>query len=289
MSDTLIKKVLKRVLEEMGVMGADVRLERPKDPNHGDWATNLALTLASQLKKSPRQIAQEIADRFDPAEAGVEGVEIAGPGFLNFRLSSGAVAGAIPQILAEARDYGRSRTGGGEPFMVEFVSANPTGPLHLGHGRQAALGDAISSLLEWTGWSVHREYYYNDAGRQMELLAESVWARYQELLGESVELPEGGYQGEYVRDLAEALVSSEGSRFKGDQSPEALDFMREFAVRVLRKEQDGRRPFGVRRLLRPIFPGVIPLLRRPGGRHHPGPRGDWPGLRARRCCLAPDH
>jgi arginyl-tRNA synthetase len=238
MSDILIKTVLENTLIEMGVTEAEVRLERPRDPDHGDWATNLALTLASRLNKDPREIAQEIVDRFDPAEAGVERVEIAGPGFLNFRLSSGAVAGAIPQILAEDEDFGRSRTGGGEPFMVEFVSANPTGPLHLGHGRQAALGDAIASLLEWTGWAVHREYYYNDAGRQIELLAESVWARYQELLGEATRMPDGGYHGEYVRDLAQALVSSEETRFKGDRSPGTLEFMRQFAVRVLREEQD---------------------------------------------------
>jgi arginyl-tRNA synthetase len=122
--------------------------------------------------------------------------------------------------------------------MVEFVSANPTGPLHLGHGRQAALGDAISSLLDWTGWSVHREFYYNDAGKQIELLAESVWARYQELLGEAVEVPEGGYLGEYVRDVAREVVTAEGERFRGDDSAGALSFMRTFAVRVLREEQD---------------------------------------------------
>jgi arginyl-tRNA synthetase len=238
MSDALIRKALEKTVSDMGVSDADVRLERPKDPEHGDWATNLALTLASRLKRAPRDIAQEIVDRFDPNEAGVEAVEIAGPGFLNFRLSSGAVAGAIPRILADDEDFGRSRSGEGEPFMVEFVSANPTGPLHLGHGRQAALGDAISSLLEWTGWAVHREYYYNDDGRQIELLAESVWARYQELLGESVEFPEGGYHGEYVRDLAESLLDSEGARFRGDGSPRALNLMREFAVKALREDQD---------------------------------------------------
>ncbi len=238
MSDTLIRKTLEITLAEMGVAGVEVSLERPRDPDHGDWATNLALTLASRLKRNPREIAQEIVDRFDTVGAGVESVEIAGPGFLNFRLSSGAVAGAIPQILAEDQDFGRSLAGAGRPFMVEFVSANPTGPLHLGHGRQAALGDAISSLLEWTGWSVHREYYYNDAGRQVELLAESVWARYQESLGEFLEFPEGGYQGDYVRDLAEDLVKTEGKRFQGDRSPDTLESMRVFAVKALREEQD---------------------------------------------------
>ncbi len=193
---------------------------------------------ASRLGKPPRAIAQEIVDRLDPAEGGFASVEIAGPGFLNFHLSSGAVAGVLPQILAEDEAFGRSMAGAGQPIMVEFVSANPTGPLHLGHGRQAALGDAISSLLAWTGWAVHREFYYNDAGRQIELLAQSVWARYQELVGEEAEVPEGGYQGDYVRDIAQALVSAEGYRFRGDRSPDTLDYMMRFAVRALREEQD---------------------------------------------------
>ena len=238
MSDARIKSALERTLRKMGVHEAEIRLERPRDPSHGDWATNLPLTLASQLRKPPRVIAQEIADGLDVVEAGIVAVEVAGPGFLNFRLSSGAVAEVILQILSGNRAYGRKGNGAGQPIMVEFVSANPTGPLHLGHGRQAALGDAISSLLEWTGWSVHREFYYNDAGKQIELLAMSVWARYQELLGETAEVPEGGYMGEYVRDIARELFSSEGDRFRGDRSAESLDFMREFAVGALREEQD---------------------------------------------------
>lgn len=238
MSDTLLRSALEKILQEMAVGEVDLRLDRPRDPSHGDWATNLPLALASRLGKPPREIAQEIVARFDPADAGCASVEIAGPGFLNFRLSSGAVAEMIPRVLAENEDFGRSKAAGGRPIMVEFVSANPTGPLHLGHGRQAALGDAISTLLEWTGWAVHREYYYNDAGRQMELLAQSVWARYQELVGEKAEVPEGGYQGEYVRDIAQALVSAEGTRFKGDESPETLAIMMGFAVRTIREEQD---------------------------------------------------
>ena len=238
MSDALLKTALRRTLQEMGISEADIRLERPRDPDHGDWATNLPLTLASQLRKPPRDIAQEISDRLDLAEAGVVAVEIAGPGFLNFRLSSGAVAGVLPQILSENRAYGRSEDGSGQLIMVEFVSANPTGPLHLGHGRQAALGDAISSLLDWSGWTVHREFYYNDAGKQIQLLAESVWVRYQQILGQTLDFPEGGYQGEYVRDVAQEIISSEGDRFREDDSPEALSFMREFAVRVLREDQD---------------------------------------------------
>jgi arginyl-tRNA synthetase len=172
------------------------------------------------------------------AAAGADGVEVAGPGFLNFHLSAGAIAGALGKILGLDARFGRGPGGDGRPIMVEFVSANPTGPLHLGHGRQAALGDAISTLLEWTDWAVHREYYYNDAGKQIDLLAQSVRARYQQLLGEDLEVPEGGYQGTYVTDVAKALVDEEGDRLKGDESPEAAEFIRRFAVRVLREDQD---------------------------------------------------
>lgn len=238
MSEILIQENLRTVLKEMGVQDPNLRLARPRDPSHGDWATNVALTLAKELRRPPREIAQEIADRMDLSKAGVRSVEVAGPGFLNFHLSSGAIAGVLGQILATDGDFGRSRTGAQTPFMVEFVSANPTGPLHLGHGRQAALGDAISTLLEWTGWKIHREFYYNDAGKQIDLLAQSVWARYQEALGLQAEIPEGGYLGEYVRDVAGALREEVGDRFQDDDSPEALDFIRSFAVGVLREEQD---------------------------------------------------
>lgn len=222
----------------MGVPEAEVRLERPRDPAHGDWATSLPLSLASRLRRPPRDIAQDIIRRLDLKEAGVDRVEVAGPGFLNFHLSAGAVAGILPEILVLNATFGQKELGGGQSIMVEFVSANPTGPLHLGHGRQAALGDAISALLEWTGWSVHREFYYNDTGNQIDLLARSVWARYQELLGMEVELPEGGYQGEYVRDVAGALLEEAGDRYREDSSSETLDRMRTFAVQVLREEQD---------------------------------------------------
>ncbi|MFO8174320.1 MAG: arginine--tRNA ligase [Longimicrobiales bacterium] len=238
MSQTLIQNALHQVLLKMGVQDPQAGLERPKDPTHGDWATNVALTLARELKRPPRDIAQEIADGMDLAAAGVSSVEVAGPGFLNFRLTSGAIAGVLGELLALDTEFGRNRAGDEAPIMVEFVSANPTGPLHLGHGRGAALGDAISTLLEWSGWSVHREYYYNDSGNQIDLLARSVWARYQEHLGETVPFPEKGYQGSYVRDVAGALADEVGDRFRGDESGEALEAVRAFAVRALRREQD---------------------------------------------------
>lgn len=238
MAAEAIHAALGEVLAEMGVAEADVQLERPRDASHGDLATNVALTLARTLKRSPREIADEIAERLDLDRAGVVGVEVAGPGFLNFRLASGAVASAVSEILEADAEFGRSDIGGGADVMVEFVSANPTGPLHLGHGRQAALGDAIASLLDWTGWSVHREFYYNDSGRQMDLLALSVRARYRQALGKDEPLPEDGYRGEYVKDVAEALVDDVGETYLDDDSQEALDAIRVHAVRMLREEQD---------------------------------------------------
>ena len=238
MSQEAIRKALEDVLEEMGVSDAAVHLEQPKDPSHGDLATNVALTLASTLGKPPRAIAEEIASRMELGVAGIQAVEVAGPGFLNFRLSAGQVASGLVEILEKDEQYGRSDDGEGRLFMVEFVSANPTGPLHLGHGRQGALGDAIAGLLEWTGWSVRREYYYNDAGAQIDRLGESVWARYQQHFGEDAEIPEGGYQGGYVAEIAEELVREHGDRFRGDDSAETLALMRGTAVRVLRGEQN---------------------------------------------------
>jgi arginyl-tRNA synthetase len=220
------------------VDGVSIQLERPRDPTHGDVATNVAMMLAKPLGRPPRKIAEDIIARLDLDAAGVSAVEVAGPGFLNFRLTSGAVASVLGDILRLDEAFGRSDLGNNRPVMVEFVSANPTGPLHLGHGRQAALGDAIAALLSWTGWRVHREFYYNDGGTQMENLGRSVWVRYQELHGRSAEIPEGGYQGEYVRDIARDFAAEAGDRFVGDDSAEALDTMRRYAVQVLRAEQD---------------------------------------------------
>lgn len=238
MAQERIRSALSDVLVELGVEDPDIRLERPRDPAHGDLATNVALTLAATLKRPPRTVAQEIADRLDLAAAGIVGVEVAGPGFLNFRLSAGEVAGVLPKILDADQAFGRSDAGGGEPLMVEFVSANPTGPLHLGHGRQAALGDAIAALLEWTGWRVHREFYYNDAGRQIERLVESVRARYAQRFGRDTPVPEDGYHGEYVMELAASLVEEVGDRLLDDPSPEADEVIRRHAVAALRAEQD---------------------------------------------------
>lgn len=238
MADDTIRAALSVVLKEMGVEDTDVHLERPRDPTHGDVATNVALTLAKPLRRSPREIAEEIASRLDLPSTGVESVDVAGHGFLNFRLSSGSVVSVVDDIVGEGESFGRTIVGDDRSVMVEFVSANPTGPLHVGHGRQAALGDAIASLLEWTGWRVHREYYYNDSGRQMDLLASSVLARYRQGLGRTEAVPEDGYQGEYVVDVADALAGRVGDQYLDDDSVEALDAARHHAVEMLRAEQD---------------------------------------------------
>jgi arginyl-tRNA synthetase len=214
----------------------DPLVERPRDPSHGDWATNLAMVLARPLKAKPREIAERLRDAIDTERAGVSKIDIAGPGFMNFSLDAGRIASGLRDIVAADEQYGRSSSGAGRVVNVEFVSANPTGPLHVGHGRQAALGDAISTLLEYTGWKVTREFYYNDAGVQIENLAASVEARLAELGGRATSIPEGGYHGEYIRELAERYQAN------GDGLS-----VREFAVRELRKEQDlDLQAFGVR-------------------------------------------
>jgi arginyl-tRNA synthetase len=205
----------------------DPLLERPRDPSHGDWATNLAMVLAKPLKSRPREIAERLRETMKLESAGVSKVDIAGPGFMNFWIAAGRIASGLRDIIAANERYGSSTVGAGRVVNVEFVSANPTGPLHVGHGRQAALGDAISTLLEFTGWKVTREFYYNDAGVQIDNLAASVEARLNELRGKPSQIPEGGYHGEYIRELAD--------RYNADN--EGLS-VREFAVRELRKEQD---------------------------------------------------
>jgi arginyl-tRNA synthetase len=211
-------------------------LERPRETSHGDWATNLAMVLAKPLRSKPREIAEKLRAALDLERAGVSRIEIAGPGFMNFWLDAGRIASGLGEIISADERYGQSNAGAGKVVNVEFVSANPTGPLHVGHGRQAALGDAISTLLETTGWKVTREFYYNDAGAQIDNLAASVSARLSELDGKESQIPEGGYHGEYIRELAE--------RYKANDDSLSV---REFAVRELRKEQDlDLQAFGVK-------------------------------------------
>ena len=216
-----------------------IALERPKQAAHGDWACNVAMQLAKQLKRNPRELAQALIAGL-PASRWLDSAEIAGPGFINMRLKPAAKLDAINTVLAAGARYGRADAGRGRTILIEFVSANPTGPLHVGHGRQAALGDAISSLLEAQSWKVTREFYYNDAGVQIDNLALSVQARAREQLGEAVVFPESGYHGEYIREIAADYLAQGGD-------PDDLAAARRFAVAALRREQDeDLKAFGVK-------------------------------------------
>ena len=239
---------LERIAERLGVADPPpIQLDRPRDPAHGDLATNLALTLGGRLGKRPREVAEMIVAQLDLEPAGVASAEIAGPGFINFRLAAAEVQQRLSAILAADEAYGRSDRGADRKVMVEFVSANPTGPLHVAHGRGAALGDAYAALLEWTGHAVTREFYVNDAGVQVDRLAESLEVRWRELHGETLPLPEGGYHGQYVRDLALQLDAEHGERLARMEPAERLGFLRSCAVGALRAEQDrDLRDFGVR-------------------------------------------
>ena len=223
---------------------AALALERPKQAAHGDWATSAALGAAKAYRRNPREFAQALAARAlaDPAVlALVESLDVAGPGFVNLRLKPPVRQSVVARVLSERESYGRTAARAGERIMVEFVSANPTGPLHVGHGRQAALGDALASLFEWQGAAVMREFYYNDAGQQIQNLAVSVRARAKEILGESGDFPEDGYRGEYIRELAQRYLAEVGHDLHD------IEAVRRYAVAELRKEQDrDLTAFGVR-------------------------------------------
>ena len=196
-------------LKAQGELAADleavVMVERARDTRHGDFATNLAMTLAKAARANPRQLAEKIIGAM-PNEPALVKTEIAGPGFINFFIDPHAQFRIVQQILDEGREFGISEAGAGQSVLVEYVSANPTGPLHVGHGRGAAYGSAVANLLSAAGFKVHREYYVNDTGRQMDILAASVWLRYLEECGEVLAFPSNGYRGEYVRDIAADLL-----------------------------------------------------------------------------------
>jgi len=242
-----LRAALTRAASQLGASDADVVLERPKDSAHGDLATNLALTLAKVLGQKPRAIAEQLIAGLQLPPGVVRKTEIAGPGFINFFLAEEQVVGVLPAILAAGGNYGKSDVGKGAKVNVEFVSANPTGPLHVGHGRGAALGDGIAALLEWTGHQVTREFYVNDAGTQIDKMARSLWARVQQSAGRAAEIPEGGYHGEYLKELAEGILKKEGKGFADLPEAEGLRRAREIGVRSQRAEQDqDLGDFGVR-------------------------------------------
>ncbi len=215
-----LTELLNQALETLRARGdlpvdapAAATLERTRDRQHGDFATNLALTLARLARCKPRELAEKLVAAL-PLSPLIARVEIAGPGFINLHLTETAWHSVVETILREAELYGRSDLGQGKPVQVEFVSANPTGPLHVGHGRGAAYGATVADLLQAVGYQVHREYYVNDAGRQMDILAASVFLRYLELCGEEIPFPSNGYQGDYVWDIAASLHRAHGDRFR---------------------------------------------------------------------------
>lgn len=246
MSD-LLRAELVRVAGVLGAPDVEFTLERPRDPAHGDLATNLAMQVARQVRANPRALAEQIIATLDLPATVVSAAEIAGPGFINFRLATETMAAEHARILREAADYGRSRGGAGRRINVEFVSANPTGPLHVGHGRGAALGDAVAALLEWTGHTVVREFYINDAGVQIDNLVASLWARILDRQGHRVDLPEGGYHGAYLVETAERWVAEHPDALPAgtDDAPPAT--LRDYVLAAMRDEQDDTLArFGVR-------------------------------------------
>jgi arginyl-tRNA synthetase len=233
-----------------------ITLERPRDPSHGDIACNIAMQLAKPLKKNPRELAQAIVEAVlaNPARTGlVDAVEIAGPGFINVRVAVAVKQSVVKRVLADAACYGKTNEGAGHKVLVEFVSANPTGPLHVGHGRQGALGDAISALLEAQGYDVTREFYYNDAGVQIATLATSVQARALGKKPGDADWPESAYNGDYIADIAadflakKTVSAANGEPVVASGDINDIDSIRSFAVTYLRHEQDlDLQAFGVR-------------------------------------------
>jgi arginyl-tRNA synthetase len=242
-----VRAELARVAERLGHPGVAFVLERPRDAGHGDLATNLAMVLARLEKTNPRKMAERVIAELQLPASVVARVEIAGPGFINFWLAQDQLSRVVHQILERGAAYGRSEFGVGLKVNVEFVSANPTGPLHVGHGRGAAYGDAIASLLQWTGHSVTREFYINDAGVQIEKLALSLWARVQHALGREAEIPEGGYHGLYLAEVAEQVLRERGRDFADLPAEEGIRQCRALALRMQREEQNrDLADFGVR-------------------------------------------
>ena len=238
--EAIQKLVAQDVLPEAPT--GDPQIDHTRDPSHGDLATNLAMVLAKRAGMPPRDLAERIIAAL-PENSVIARCEIAGPGFINFYLSQDSNTQAVRDILEAGERFGHSNIGANQPVQVEFVSANPTGPLHVGHGRGAAIGDALCRLLSATGWNVHREFYYNDAGQQITNLALSVQARARGQTPEDPAWPEDGYQGEYIIDLAQAYlagdtVSAADREITASADPDDLEAIRAFAVAWLRREQD---------------------------------------------------
>ena len=252
-----MKRILVALLErairagvEAGLLPAtappSIEGELTKDPGHGDYASNVAMILASQVRKDPREIAGVLSQRIEDPEGFLEKIEIAGPGFMNFFIREGVLNRFLADVERESERYGSSDLGKGGRVQVEFVSANPTGPLHIGHARGAVVGDVMANILAAAGYRVFREYYINDTGNQMNNLGLSVFLRYRELLGEAAEFPEGCYRGDYIRDLAAELLKRDGKRYLDMDAEEAIRLFTDYAgSAILGGIKDDLRAFGV--------------------------------------------
>ena len=230
---------LKTALNTLGFDNLDhekVTVEPPRDPSHGDLSTNAAMVLCKQADEKPRDLAEKIADQLNKVEW-IESVEIAGPGFINLRLATSAFTGQLATILNEGTNFGQADLGKGARINIEYVSANPTGPLTVGQARGAVVGDATANLLVKAGYNVHREYYTNDAGNQVRILGQSAYLRYREALGEDIgEIPQGHYPGEYLKDIGEALAAKYGDALKQKDEEGAAIICRDFAIEFLMNE-----------------------------------------------------
>ncbi len=236
--------VRKGILPEIELPSPEV--EVPNNPEHGDYASNIALILAKPARQNPRKIAEAIKDNINDTENIIETMEIAGPGFFNFRLKDNVWQNALQIISEQGKDYGCSAVGAGKKVQVEFVSANPTGPLHIGHARGAVVGDVVAGLLQKTGYDVDREYYINDAGNQMNNLGKSVLFRYREKLGEKIEFPETCYRGEYIKDIAADIINKKGNKYLTQNEEETIQYFNTIAGEsILAEIKDDLRDFGV--------------------------------------------
>jgi len=235
-----MKKAIKEIIEcaldkaknagELELADApDIVVEKPKDEKMGDFACNIAMTLARSERKNPKVIAQIIERHVEKGTAGLDSVEIAGPGFLNLKMSRKFFLDRLADAVEQRNDFGKSNVGQGTKIMIEFVSANPTGPLHIGHGRGAAVGDALARILKKAGYDLKTEYYVNDVGNQMNILGRSTWLRYRELLGNDADFPEDHYRGEYIKDIAQLAIDQHGKKFFDKPEGECVPFFKELA------------------------------------------------------------
>ncbi|MEI8173370.1 MAG: arginine--tRNA ligase [Deltaproteobacteria bacterium] len=232
-----VNSCIDRGLIETGTLPF-IELEIPKDMMHGDYASNVAMVLASRVKKKmpPRKIAEILLECMEDRDHILERIEIAGPGFINFFIRENYWATLLKEIDEKKDHYGTSDQGRGRKILVEFVSANPTGPLHIGHGRGAVVGDVLANILGASGYAVFREYYINDMGNQMNNLGRSVFSRYLALLGETVDFPEGGYQGDYIRDLAERIMKKDGDIHRNGEQEEVVRYFTQYAAGAILDE-----------------------------------------------------